>query len=471
MTLLGIELSDAGIIVAGGRSAKLLAVDGHELESPGYAIPEKKRLLLGRSAKDMAHLLPLQVVNRFWDQLDTEPLEHKNRHAQNHAEVACAHLSLIWENIKLHGDEVIIAVPGYYGREQLGLVLGMAQELSMPVKGFVSLPIAASFSPYPNAMLLHLDIHLHRFEIVYLQQNDHLTRENSVAFQDISLDLLYRRWVESIAEEFVHTTRFDPLHHAMTEQELYNRLPPAIEILKNHSSFIFEISHGKQSYRITLLKDLLKQKSMAMYDEICRFIESMRHEQRKDDSLTVLQLSHRVACLPGLKDKLSGLDNTEIIELEPGAGALGVLRLGKQLPDQHSQNEISFFTSRPWQQAEPQSARTVSQKPPGKMQATHLLYRDVAYPVSDKPLFIGRDDYPKGKGISIQTRSSGVSKKHCAVQQNEDMIVLTDYSRQGTFVENQRVDENASLKLGQIIRLGTSGETIQLIACMNFDET
>jgi len=28
MTLLGIELSDAGIIVAGGRSAKLLAVDG-----------------------------------------------------------------------------------------------------------------------------------------------------------------------------------------------------------------------------------------------------------------------------------------------------------------------------------------------------------------------------------------------------------------------------------------------------------
>jgi len=471
MTLLGIELSDAGIIVAEGKSAELLAVDGHELESPGYAIPEKRRLLVGQSAKAKAHLLPLQVINRFWDQLDTEPPEHKNRHAQNHAEVACAHLSLIWDNVKQHGNEVIIAVPDYYDRKQLGLVLGMAQELSIPVKGFVSLPIAASFTPYPNAMLLHLDIHLHRFEIVSLHQGDHLTREGSAAFQDISLDLLHRRWVESIAEEFVHATRFDPLHHAQTEQEMYNRLPSTLEILKNQSSFLFEISHGKQSYRITLFKDLLKDKSMAMYDEILQIIENIRHEERKGD-LTVLQLTHRVSCLPGLKDKLSELDNCKMVGLEPGAGALGVLRLEKQLPDQHFQNNVSHFSSRPWQQAEPQLARTVSQSPSGgKMPATHVLYQDVAHPISDKPLFIGRDNYPDGKGISIRTGSSDVSQKHCTIQQNGDMIVLTDHSRQGTFVEGQRVDGNVVLELGQIIRLGTSGETIQLIACMNFDET
>ena len=210
---------------------------------------------------------------------------------------------------------------------------------------------------------------------------------------------------------------------------------------------------------------------MAMYDEICRFIENMRHEQRKDDSLTVLQLSHRVACLPGLKDKLSGLDNIEIIELEPGAGALGALRFGRQLPDPHSKNGVSFFTSRPSQQPKPQLARAVSRKTPEKMLATHLLYRDAAYPISDKPLTIGRDDSPDGKGISIRTQASGVSKKHCTVQRNADMIVLTDYSRQGTFVGGQRVDGNFVLELGQIIRLGTSGETIRLIACMNADET
>ncbi|MFC1813147.1 FHA domain-containing protein [Thermodesulfobacteriota bacterium] len=471
MTLLGLELSDAGIIVAGGRSAKLLEVDGHELESPGYAIPEKTRLLVGKPAADKAHLFPLQVINQFWDQLDTTLLKQQNRHVQNHAELACAHLSLIWENVRLYGDEMIIAVPDYYGREQLGLILGMAQELSIPVQGFVSLPIAASSNPYPNEMLLHLDIHLHRLEIAYLYQGDHLTREDSDAFPDISLGRIYRRWVESIAEEFVHTTRFDPLHQALTEQELYNRLPAAIAVLKRQPSFIFEIAQGKHTYRITLLKDMLKQKSAAMYEDICRFVEEMRSKHKRNDSPMVLQLTHRIARLPGLIDELTGIGNCEIIDLEPGAGALGTLRLGKQLPDQHSKNGVSFFTSRPWQQPEPQLARPVSQKTPEKMQATHLLYRDVAYPISDKPLFIGCDNYPVGKGISIQTRSSDVSKKHCAVQQNEDMIVLTDYSRQGTFVENKRVDENAFLKLGQIIRLGTSGETIRLIACMNADET
>jgi hypothetical protein len=471
MTLLGLELSDAGIIVAGGRSAKLLEVDGHELESPGYAIPEKKRLLVGKPAADKARLFPLQVINRFWDQLDRKPLKQKNRHAQNHAELACAHLSLIWEKVRLQGDEMIIAVPDYYGREQLGLILGMAQELSIPIHGFVSLPIAASFTPYPNAMLLHLDIHLHRFEIVHLHQDDHLTRENSAAFQDISLDLLYRRWVESIAEEFVHTTRFDPLHQAQAEQELYNRLPAALEILKSQSSFIFEMSQKKHSYRITLLKDMLKKKGAAVYEEICRFIEDIRNEHNENDSSIVLQLTHRIARLPGLIDKLTGIGNCEIIDLEPGAGALGILRLGEQLTDQHSKNGVSFFTSRPWLEPETQVVQAVTQDTSGKVQATHLLYRDVAYPISDKPLFIGCDNYPVGKGISIQTRSSDVSQKHCAVQQNEDMIVLTDYSRQGTFVENQRVDENTFLKLGQIIRLGTSGETIRLIACMNADET
>ncbi|MCK4782175.1 MAG: hypothetical protein KAV87_00380, partial [Desulfobacteraceae bacterium] len=272
MTLLGLELSDAGILVAGGKPARLLEVDGQKQESPGVAIPEKKRLVVGNSAASKAHLFPLQVMNRFWDQLNTEPLKQTRRHAQNHAEIACAHLSHIWENIKMHGDEMIIAVPDYYGREQLGLILGMAQELSIPVNGFVSLPIAASFNPRPDAMLLHLDIHLHRFEIVYLHQDEYLTRENSVAVQEINLEQLYRIWVESIAEEFVRTTRFDPLHQAATEQELYNRLPAALEIFKRQSSYIFEISHGRHRYRTTLLWDLLNQKSEAVYDEIRRSI-------------------------------------------------------------------------------------------------------------------------------------------------------------------------------------------------------
>jgi len=471
MTLLGLELSDAGILVAGEKPIRLLAVDGQNRESPGFAIPDKKGLLVGNSAASQAHLFPIQVINRFWDRLNTEPLQQKNRLVQNHAEIACAHLSHIWENVKIHGDEMIIAVPDYYDRDQLGLILGMAQELSIPIKGFVSLPIAASFTPRPDAVLLHLDIHLHRFEILYLHQGEHLTRENSVAVQKINLEQLYRVWVESIAEEFVRSTRFDPLHQAATEQTLYDRLSDALEIFKRQRSFLFEISHGTDSYRITLLLDLLKQKSAAVYDDICRLVLKMRDEHGKNGFLTVLQLTHRIACLPGLKDKLSEIDHCEIIELEPGAGAQGVLRFWRQLADGHAGHGASFFTSRLWQKAEPKISPTIPNNTFGQVQPTHLLYGDVAYPLSEKPLLVGCDRYPTGNGIHVQGQSSGVSKKHCTVQRDADRIVLTDYSDQGTFVDDRRVDGSITLDLGQIVRLGSSGETIRLIVCMETDET
>jgi hypothetical protein len=449
----------------------LLTVDGQKKESPGFAIPEKKRLLVGKPASDKAHLFPLQVINRFWDQLNTEPLKQKNRHAQNHAEIAYTHLFHVWEIVKQYGDEMIIAVPNFYSKEQLGLILGMAKELSIPVKGFVSLPIAASYHAYPNAMLLHLDIHLHRFEITYLHQGEYLTAKNSVTFEEISLEQLYRSWVETIAEEFVHATRFDPLHQAATEQELYNRLASALDIFKNQPSFLFELSHGKNSYRITLLRDVLFQKSEKIYDEICRFIEKMRDDHGKNNLLTVLQTTHRVACLPGLKDKLLEIENCKIIELEPGAGALGVLKLRDPLTDRHFKNGASFFTSRPWQQTESTTSRAISYQTSHTINPSHLLYRDVAYPVSEKPLIIGCDHYPFGKGIRVEAKSSDVSKKHCTVQREDNRIVLTDFSSQGTFVDNRQINGSAILELGQIVRLGTSRETIRLIACLEADET
>jgi hypothetical protein len=463
MTLLGLELSDAGILVAGDNPIRLLTVDGQEQESPGFAIPEKERLLVGKPASDKAHLFPLQVINRFWDQLNTEPLKQKNRHAQNHAEIAYAHLFHVWDTVKQYGNEMIIAVPDFYSKEQLGLILGMAKELSIPVKGFVSLPIAASYHADPNAMLLHLDIYLHRFEITHLHQGEYLTAKNSTTFEEISLEQLYRSWVETIAEEFVHATRFDPLHQAATEQELYNRLAAALDIFKTQSSFLFELSHGKHSYRITLVRDVLLKKSEKIYDDICRFIEKMRDDHGKNNVLTVLQTTHRVAGLPGLKDKLLKIENCKIIELEPGAGAFGVLKLWDQLTDKHLGNGASFFTSRPWQQTESKTSHTI--------RPSHLLYRDVAYSISKKPLIIGCDQHLFGKGIHIEAKSSDVSKKHCTVQREDGRIVLTNYSSQGTFVDNRQVNKSAILELGQIVRLGTSRETIRLISCLDADET
>jgi hypothetical protein len=55
----------------------------------------------------------------------------------------------------------------------------------------------------------------------------------------------------------------------------------------------------------------------------------------------------------------------------------------------------------------------------------------------------------------------------------ENNVVLNDYSTYGTFVDEDPVNEKTILLLGQMVRVGTPGETLKLIACLDkeTDET
>ncbi len=67
MSLVALEISDAGIIAAAGTPAKLIELDEQAIESPGFALPQKDGLLVGKEAEGKAHLFPRQILNRFWD--------------------------------------------------------------------------------------------------------------------------------------------------------------------------------------------------------------------------------------------------------------------------------------------------------------------------------------------------------------------------------------------------------------------
>lgn len=108
---------------------------------------------------------------------------------------------------------------------------------------------------------------------------------------------------------------------------------------------------------------------------------------------------------------------------------------------------------------------------PVQTRPTHLLYRNVAYPISGRPLEIGTDLQGRDSGVPIQGNVAGVSRRHCSVQLKGPDVILSDYSTHGTFVDESRVNGTVALKLGSIIRIGTPGETLQLIACLENDET
>jgi hypothetical protein len=474
MSLLGLELSDAGILVAGTEPAGLLKIDGNRFESPGFALPEKNQLIVGGAAEGKAHLYPRQILNQFWDQLNIEPLQQPNPFVQNHAEIAFEHLAYIWQTVKNHGSEMAIAVPSFYTREHLGLILGIAQELGIQVKGFVPLAVAAVPARLPEGLLLHLDIHLHRFEITRLEQAELLNQEETISAEGSGLSSLYRRWVDAVAEEFVRSTRFDPLHQAATEQKLYDRLPGILTDIRNHPGVHFEMTGGSKTYRITLTRDLFYQKGAPVFEEMRRLVGRFNDRSGRAGPATALILTDRIARLPGVKDMLADIANCRIIELKPGAGALGILKFTAPLFEQQAGSSAPFLTSRPLPAQGPVPHQRPGQKFEGqKTRPTHILYRNLAYPITEKPLIVGQSDDDDESGLQIKEQTDRVLRKHCTVRLQDNEVILNDYGTSGTFVDDTPVNVKTILSLGQTVRIGTPGETLKLIACQNreTDET
>ena len=233
---------------------------------------------------------------------------------------------------------------------------------------------------------------------------------------------------------------------------------------------IFEMTGGAKTYHVTLTRDLFLQKSALVYRETLGLIERLLEKHKEDETAVVLQLSHRLTRLPGFQEMLAGMGPVQIIELEPGAGAIGALQFESQLVEETG-GGAPFFTSRPLPKTRKSPDDASQPKPQSDLTPTHLLYRHLAYPITEHPLFIGLESSGVGSGICIQRRNSDVIRKHFSIQLRGKDVLLKDYSTDGTFVDEKRVTGSVLLAVGQAIRVGTSGEPLQLIACLVNDET
>ncbi len=466
MNLLGLELCDAGILVAGGDPPRLLPIDEECLESPGFALPDKKTLTTGIAAERRARLFPRQIMNRFWDSLSTDPLDHPLPTAGNQAEVACTHLAQIWNKARHFGNALVIAVPAGFQRTPLGLLLGMSQELDIPVQGFVSLPVAAA-APGPEGLHLHVDAYLHRFEVSILKTEGRLEFQEVLTVNEKGLEGLHKLWAQAAAAEFVRMTRFDPFHSAETEQELYRRLPAVLAALQHEQATTIAIPAGHSAYSVSLLRGMILETARPVYDELLSAVHDAARRGAAPGTAVCLQVSQRVARLPGLLERLRQMPNTRVVALPAGAAALALPVLWRELTDGRRPSGASFFSSRPWAAAEHSAAAGPTTSSP---RPTHLLYRNLATPLTATPLTVGTQLPAAGRSIRIVADAGGIDPEHCAVRLQGEKVVLTDLSANGTFLNDRRVEGSVVLNVGDAIRLGNTTETIVPIACLDPNE-
>jgi pSer/pThr/pTyr-binding forkhead associated (FHA) protein len=455
MGVLSLEINDAELTVA--QAGGVLAVEH------GYALVEDGGIITGREAYGAARLKPRQSYSRFWSDLAMEPMKDGPAGVGSTAELAFAQLKRVWEQHGGDGSEAVLVIPGYYNKNQLGLLLGLAQECGIRVRGLVNAAVAASLQPFPGHQLVYVDAGLHRVVLSRLVQTEHVTLAEETTLDSVGLDDVLDIWARRVAELFISQTRFDPFHRADTEQALYDRLPGWIRQVAAEGSAELVLPANGSSHSVALAARELLAPVSGFYRAVVQLVSAARNP----GAPLVIQLSHRLAQLPGLVERLGTLEDAHVIALEPGLAATGVL---ESLGDIKPRGEhITLLKRLAWRR-EPgvidksvESAQGNDAAEVPVPLATHVVYQGLAHPVTDAPFMIGREVAP-GHGLRLVNGHSGVSREHCQLSRQGGELQLSDSSRHGTFVNEKRIAGQALLVPGDVIRIGSPGEQLQVIA-------
>lgn len=449
-SIVAIELNDAGVLV--GREGTLDEV------GPGYALLEKTGLLTGMEAYRAARLKPTLVNNRFWDQLSTDPLPKPSAHARTYADLAHAHLADIWRRIG-EAEGVIFAVPSNWAKEKLGLLLGIAQSCAMPAIGMVDSAVVAIRQGAPGRQLLHLDIQLHRAVLTHLDQADLLSRSHVNLVNGAGLIAIRESWVGLIASAFVRKTRFDPLHLAESEQQLYDRLPAWLADLEGNEQIELTMEFGGKQQEAVVKREQLVHAAGGVYQ---RLVQQVSAQRRSGEHLTLV-LSHRVGQLLGLPELFEQLPGCEVITLQSGAAAWGALSLQDRIRSEDAES-LRFVSKLPLEGELDGGAVRRPAVTSNQLRPTHLLYEGMAYPIHDEAFVVGANIAEGQLGINLPGPTHGISRSHFSVFTRGDQVILEDHSTYGTYINEERVKERANLRIGDRIRVGSPGQELKVIA-------
>jgi len=265
--------------------------EGSALHSPGVVMLEGSEYHFGQTALEQSRLRPRDSNSRFWWQLSTQPLKPALGAARHTADLVHSHLRHIHAAAGAPA-ELLLAVPESMPKEQLSLLLGVAQASDFVVSGLVSrsVLIASCHSAVvQSGQAIHLETQLNQTIINELMvENGKLRVVRSTPLPACGLLALQERCVSAIASAFIQQTRFDPRRSASSEQELYNKLPTIPATLRERGEASVDID-GQRS-RVT---------ASALASASERLLKEL--EQSRSANNTPILMDSELYLLPGIE--------------------------------------------------------------------------------------------------------------------------------------------------------------------------
>lgn len=314
--VLALEINDLGVAAARSDRPGPIPLDGSDAGSPGFVLERGNDAVCGREAEAAWRLDPPRVRNSFWDRLGTETFPQVFAGCSSNAELAFAHLKHILAQVNRERMPVVLAVPPFHTRPQAGLLLAMLRELGVPCRAFLPSPLAAA-DPADGAPAILVDLFLHRATATLLAAGGGGRVASASAPDCGALELLHA-WAGVAVREFLRQVRFDPLHHAASEQRLHDQLRG---YLAGGTPEIV-IENAGRRLQVRLPEDLLAEAALPRLRELAGAVAQLRADHGADTGLVI---APRAAAVPGLAAFLAA-ETGLAPRLRPvGAAASGAL--------------------------------------------------------------------------------------------------------------------------------------------------
>lgn len=224
--------------------------------SQGYAWlkSDEVNFDLGDAASPVSHcrLSPQEINNRYWQQCEQSAIPANGAGMRHAADLVWQHLSQLKQHKNL--SELIFVVPSHYRESNLQLLLGIAKACQLEVKGLVNKAVVAMQNQAKaNGEYWHFDVQLHQTVCSRIKLSDGLVKLDEVEIlSDVGIHLMQEALLKGLQNNFIQNDRFDPLHDAATEQQLFDQLATIAMQLADSGKASVGLEHQGRLYNTTL---------------------------------------------------------------------------------------------------------------------------------------------------------------------------------------------------------------------------
>jgi hypothetical protein len=345
MPTLGLDLCDAGFIAATAErnAAKPLAVTDARggADWPGFAYFDGQKFHLGRAAEDQWFVHPRRVVHNYWERLAHEPttLGPAGKPA-SFSELSFYFLREYVQRLTAAGPlpgKLMLAVPGAYLKdaateeEKIGLLLGMAGELKLPLVGIVDKACAALCDPRsagfnPALPVVVLDLNLGEIELTLFTADQQLQRKDFIHMPQSGLAQLLKQLMATMGNRFLRHTAFDILEDGRIEQTFFRQTKDFL--LSGALEHRYQINTATRAYEMVAKREQIAADAASFVHGLVQgLVTFLRNSPHASEPCTVA-ITSIAATIPGLEQRLRTAGFSRILRLPEGAAACGAACIG-----------------------------------------------------------------------------------------------------------------------------------------------